>query len=211
MSSVSAPFGLRPSFFPTGLERAQCLQNGITSGLAANILKGQPVAYVNAANVGATGSANGTIIAAQAPSSASASQQYAVAGSFQGVEFTDTTGRRRVSNYWPSGTTVQSGSITNAYFYNDLNIVYEIQADGSMAQTSIGNEFLFTNITAGSTTTGLSQATLGSATAVANGNQGQMRVVDLCQNVDNAWGDAYTIVRVQMASTNFYGQYTATV
>ena len=211
MSTVSAPFGLRPSFFPTGLERAQCLQNGITSGLASNILKGQPVAYVNAANVGATGSANGTIIPAQAPGSASTSQQYAVSGSFQGVEFTDTTGRRRVSNYWPSGTTVQSGSITNAYFYNDLNIVYEIQADGSMAQTSIGNEFLFTNITAGSSTTGLSQATLGSATAVANGNQGQMRVVDLCQNVDNAWGDAYTIVRVQLASTNFSGQFTATV
>ena len=211
MSSVSAPFGLRPAFFPTGLERAQCLQNGITSGYAANILKGQPVAYVNAANVGSTGSANGTIIAAQAPGSASTSQQYAVSGSFQGVEFTDTTGRRRVSNYWPSGTTVQSGSITNAYFYNDLNIVYEIQADGSMAQTSIGNEYLFTNITSGSSTTGLSQATLGSATAVGNGNQGQMRVVDLGQGVDNAWGDAYTVVRVQLSSTNFFGQFTATV
>jgi hypothetical protein len=211
MSSVSAPFGLRPSFFPTGLERAQCLQNGITSGYAANILKGQPVAYVNAANVGATGSANGTIIAAQAPGAASASQQYAVAGSFQGVEYTDTTGRRRVSNYWPSGTTVLAGSVTNAYFYNDLNIVYEIQADGSMAQTSIGNEFLFTNIASGSSVTGLSQATLGSATAVGNGNQGQMRVVDLAQGVDNAWGDAFTVVRVQLSSTNFFGQFTATV
>ena len=211
MSSTSAPFGLRPAFHPTGLDRAQCLQNGITSGYAANILKGQPVAYVNAANVGSTGSANGTIIAAQAPSSASTSQQYAVSGSFQGVEFTDTTGRRRVSNYWPSGTTVQIGSVTNAYFYNDLNIVYEIQADGSMAQTSIGNEYLFTNITSGSTTTGLSTATLGSATAVGNGNQGQMRVVDLAQGVDNAWGDSYTVVRVQLTSTNFFGQYTATV
>jgi len=211
MSSTSAPFGLRPAFHPTGLDRAQCLQNGITSGYAANILKGQPVAYVNAANVGSTGSANGTIIAAQAPSSASTSQQYAVSGSFQGVEFTDTTGRRRVSNYWPSGTTVLSGSTTNAYFYNDLNIIYEIQADGSMAQTSIGNEYLFTNITSGSTTTGLSTATLGSATAVGNGNQGQMRVVDLGQGVDNAWGDSYTVVRVQLTSTNFFGLYTATV
>jgi hypothetical protein len=206
MSATNAPFGLRPAFFPTGLERAQCLQNGITSGYAANIYKGQPVAYVNAANVGSTGSANGTIIAAQAPSSASTSQQYAVSGSFQGCEFTDTTGRRRVSNYWPTGTTVQSGSITNAYFYNDLNIVYEIQADGSMAQTSVGNEYLFTNITSGSSTTGLSQCTL-----VGNGNQGQMRVVDLGQGVDNAWGDSYTIVRVQLTSTNFYGLYTATV
>ena len=211
MSSVSAPFGLRPAFFPTGLERAQCLQNGITSGYNANIFKGQPVSYVNAANVGSTGSANGTIIATPQASGASTSQQYAIAGSFQGVEFTDTTGRRRVSNFWPAGTTVQSGSVTNAYFYNDLNIVYEIQADGSMAQTSIGNEYIITNITSGNSTTGLSTATLGSATAVANGNQGQVRVVDLGQGVDNAWGDAYTVVRVQLASTNFYGQYTATV
>ena len=189
MSSVSAPFGLRPAFFPTGLERAQCLQNGITSGYNANIFKGQPVSYVNAANVGATGSANGTIIATPQASGASTSQQYAIAGSFQGVEFTDTTGRRRVSNFWPAGTTVQSGSVTNAYFYNDLNIVYEIQADGSMAQTSIGNEYIITNITSGNSTTGLSTATLGSATAVANGNQGQVRVVDLGQGVDNAWGE----------------------
>ena len=209
MSSVSAPFGLRPAFFPTGLERAQCLQNGITSGYAANILKGQPVAYVNAANVGSTGSANGTIIAAQAPGSASTSQQYAVAGSFQGVEFTDTTGRRRVSNYWPSGTTVQSGSITNAYFYNDLNIVYEIQADASMAQTTIGNEYLFTNVTNGSSTTGLSQATLGASTAVGNGSQGQMRIVDLAPYVDNAWGDSYTIVRVVNSNSQFFGAVTA--
>ena len=207
MSSTSAPFGLRPSFFPTGLERAQVLANGIPSGYASNILKGQPVAYGNAANSGTTG----TIVPAQATTGTSTSQQYAVAGSFQGVEFTDTTGRRRVSNYWPASTTTQTGSTTNAYFYNDLNIVYEIQADGSMAQTSIGGEYWFTNITAGSTTTGLSQATLGSATAVTNGQQSQMRVVDLCQNVDNAWGDAYTIVRVQLSSTNFYGQYTATV
>lgn len=207
MSSTSAPFGLRPSFFPTGLERAQVLANGIPSGYSSNILKGQPVAYGNAANSGT----NGTIVPAQTTTGNSTSQQYAVAGSFQGVEFTDTTGRRRVSNYWPASTTTLSGSTTNAYFYNDLNIIYEIQADGSMAQTSIGGEYWFTNITAGSTTTGLSQATLGASTAVTNGQQAQMRVVDLCQNVDNAWGDAYTIVRVQLSSTNFYGQYTAAV
>ena len=211
MSSTSAPFGLRPSFFPTGLERAQCLQNGITSGYNANIFKQQPVAYVSAANVGSTGSANGTIIAAQTTTGSSTSQQYAVAGSFQGCEFTDTTGRRRVSNYWPAGTTVQANSITNAYFYNDLNIIYDIQADGSMAQTSIGGEYYFTNITAGNSTTGLSQATLGASTAVTNGQQAQMRVVDLGQGVDNAWGDAYTVVRVQLTNTNFYGQYVAQV
>ena len=105
----------------------------------------------------------------------------------------------------------QSSGLRYIYVITDPNVVYEIQADGSMAQTSVGNEYLFTNITSGSSTTGLSQATLGSATAVGNGNQGQMRVVDLGQGVDNAWGDSYTVVRVQLSSTNFFGQYTATV
>jgi hypothetical protein len=210
MSATLAPFGLRPAFFPTGLERAQVLANGIPSGYSSNILKGQPVSYGQSANSGTTGQ----IVPTQAPASnasSTLSAQYTVTGSFQGVEFTDTTGRRRVSNYWPAGTTTFANTTTNAYFYNDLNIVYEIQADGSMAQTSVGNEYLFTNITAGSTVTGLSQATLGASTGVGNGNQGQMRVVDLCQNVDNAWGDAYTIVRVQLSGTQWYGAYTATV
>jgi len=199
MSATSAPFGLRPAFFPTGLERAQALANGIASGFSANILKGQPIVYGQAGNQTST-STNGTILPALATGT--------VTGSFQGVEWTDTTGRRRVSNYWPASTT---GTSIVAYFYNDLNIIYEIQADGSMAQTSIGGEYFFTNVTAGSTTTGLSQATLGASTNVANNAQGQMRVVDLAPYADNAWGDAYTIVRVQMVNTQFFGQYTAIV
>lgn len=196
MSSTSAPFGLRPAFHPSGLDRAQALANGITSGYASSILKGQPVQYGTTANSGTLG----TIIAAAATG--------AIAGAFAGVQWTDTTGRARVSNYWPANTAYTAGTCV-AYFYNDQNIVYEIQADGSMAQTSIGNEFNFTNITAGSTVTGLSQATLGSATAVGNGVQGQLRVVDLAPYPGNDWGDAYTIVRVVVANSQFFGATTA--
>ena len=210
MSATSAPFGLRPAFHPSGLDRAQALANGITSGLAVNILKGQPVTYTTAATVGSTGAANGTIIPAATPGNSAASSGYQVAGAFAGVEWTDVTGRRRVSNYWPSGTAYQTGSCV-AYFYNDQNIVYEIQADGSMAQTTIGGEYNFSNITAGSTTTGLSQATLASASAQSNGAQGQMRVVDLAPYVDNAWGDSYTIVRVTLPYSQFVAATTAVV
>jgi len=194
MSATNAPFGLRPSFFPTGLERAQAITNGITSGYSSNILKGQPVVYGTTANGGTLGT---IIIAANTG---------AVTGAFAGVEWTDTTGRRRVSNYWPAST---SGTKIVAYFYNDLNIVYEIQTDATISQTAIGNEYNFSNIAAGSTTTGLSQCTLGVSTAVGNGSQGQMRIVDIAAYPDNAWGDAYVIVRVQLASTQFYGAYTA--
>ena len=194
MSATNAPFGLRPAYFPTGLERAQALANGITSGYASNILKGQPVVYGSTANGGTLG----TIIPAATTG--------AVTGAFAGVEWTDTTGRRRVSNYWPANTT---GTQVVAYFYNDLNIVYEIQTDATIAQTSIGNEYNFSNITAGSTTTGLSQCTLGVSTAAGAGNQAQLRVVDLAPYPDNAWGDAYVIVRVQIANSQFYGAVTA--
>jgi hypothetical protein len=194
MSATNAPFGLRPAYFPTGLERAQALTNGIASGYSSNILKNQPVVYGSTANGGTLG----TIIPAAATG--------AVTGAFVGVEWTDTTGRRRVSNYWPAST---SGTNIVAYFYNDLNIVYEIQSDATIAQTAIGNEYNFSNITAGSTTTGLSAATLGVSTAAGAGNQAQLRVVDIAAYPDNAWGDAYVIVRVQIANSQFYGAVTA--
>jgi hypothetical protein len=181
MSATNAPFGLRPAFHPSGLDRAQALAGGIPSAYNTDILKGQAVLYVAGSGVIEPVNATGD----------------AVSGAFAGVEFTDTTGRRRVSNYWPANTAYQTGSCV-AYFYNDPNIVYEIQADGSVAQTSIGLDANLSNFAAGSNVTGLSQATL-SASILSTGVQGQVQVLDLAPYVDNAWGDAYTIVRVQVA------------
>jgi hypothetical protein len=181
MSATSAPFGLRPAFHPSGLDRAQALANGIASAFASDILKGQPVRYIAASGVIEPVTATGN----------------SVAGAFAGVEFTDTTGRRRVSNYWPANTAYQTGSCV-AYFYNDPNIVYEIQSTGSIAQTAVGLDMNFSNFAAGSNVTGLSQATL-TATVLGTGTQGQVQVLDIAPYPGNDWGDAYTIVRVQMA------------
>jgi hypothetical protein len=195
MSSTNAPFGLRPAFHPSGLDRAQALTGGIPSGYGSNILKGQAVQYSPNA---------GTII----PVVDTTTNSGLVSGAFAGVEFTDTTGRRRVSNYWPSGTTLATNTTSIAYFYNDQQIVYEIQADGSVAQTAIGNEANLSNFTAGSTTTGLSQMTL-SSTLVGSGSAGQFRIVDIAPYPDNAWGDAYTIVRVQVSKPQFISTVNA--
>jgi hypothetical protein len=181
MSATNAPFGLRPAFHPSGLDRAQALAGGIPSAYNTDILKGQAVLYVAGSGVIEPVNATGD----------------ALSGAFAGVEWTDTTGRRRVSNYWPANTAYQTGSCV-AYFYNDPNIVYEIQADGSVAQTAIGLDANLSNFAAGSNVTGLSQATL-SASILSTGVQGQVQILDLAPYVDNAWGDAYTIVRVQVA------------
>ena len=138
-------------------------------------------------------------------SNSAATSGYQVAGAFDGCEWTDTTGRRRISNYWPAST---SGTAIVAYFYNDPLIVYEIQADGSVAQTAIGDNANFSNLTAGSTTTGLSQCTM-SATLTGTSTYGQLRIVDLAPYPGNAWGDAYTIVRVQIANHQFVATLNA--
>ena len=194
MSSTSAPFGLRPAFHPSGLDRATALANGIqavstsgnvSAGYATTILKGQPVKMQT----------GGWIVVAAAGD--------AFLGGFDGVEWTDSTGRRRISNFWPANESFQVGSVV-VYFYSDPNIVYEIQTDGTLTQASVGDEADLSNTTAGSTTTGLSQATLSTSLA-GSGGSAQMRIVNLAPYADNAWGDDYVIVRATIAEFQFAG------
>ena len=42
MSATNAPFGLRPAFHPSGLDRAQALAGGIASAYNTDILKASP-------------------------------------------------------------------------------------------------------------------------------------------------------------------------
>ena len=188
MSATSAPFGLRPAYHPSGLDRAQGLANIIESGYTQNLLKGQAVKLA---------AATGYVVRADATD--------ALYGVFDGVEWTDTTGRRRVSNYWPALTAYQTGSLI-AYIWTDPQVVYEIQAAGSIAQTAIGAEFDLSSPYAGSTTTGLSQALMDTSAASANTSK-VLRVIDLAPYPGNAWGDAYTIVRVQIAKFQYNGTY----
>lgn len=175
MSSTSQPFGLRPAYSPSGVVRPTAYS--IASAYGANILQNQPVKIA----------ADGTLAAAAIGDR--------FIGTFQGVEFTDSDGRRRVSNKWTSGT-VASDII--AYATLDPSIVYEIQANGSIAVSDIGSQADFTTITAGSTVTGLSALMLDTAT-LTNSGSASLRIIDISSGPDNAAGDAYTIVQVQVA------------
>lgn len=175
MSTVSQPFGLRPSYSPSGVVRPTAYT--ILTGYASNILQNQPV------KIGTDGTVQAAAIGDR------------FIGTFQGVEFTDSDGRRRVSNKW---TASQAGTDIVAYVTLDPSIVYEIQANGSIAVTDIGSQADFTTITAGSTVTGLSALMLDTATLTTSGNA-SLRIIDLAPGPDNAFGDNYTIVQVQIA------------
>lgn len=173
MSSTSAPFGLRAVYSPSGVVRPQAMT--ILTAYASNILQNQPV------KIGT----NGTVEAAAIGDR--------FIGTFSGVEFTDTDGRRRVSNKWTAST---SATDIIAYVTLDPTMVYEIQSNAALAVSNIGEQFDFTTISAGSTTTGLSQLMLDVASSTTNAS---LRLIGITPGSDNNWGDTYVIAQVQIS------------
>ena len=183
MSSTSAPFGLRPAFNNSGLVRPSAYT--ILTGYAANILQNQPIKIHT----------DGTIEAA------AINDRFI--GTFQGVEWTDSDGRRRVSNKWTTGTT---GTDIVTYTTEDPNITYEIQANASAVVGDIGKQCPYTVITAGSTVTGLSAIMLDLSGTTTNSG---LQITNISPAPDNAWGDAYTILQVRISQHQFVADVAA--
>ena len=179
MSSTSAPFGLQPIYHASGSVRPQ--QFTLVDNYAATLLQNQPV------KIGTTG--------ALQPAAAGE----AFVGVFQGVEFTDSDGRRRVSNKWIANNT---GTDIIAYATTDPYIVYQMQSNAALNLTNIGNQLDTTVAGAGSTVTGLSAMMLDVASLVTSGTA-QLRVVGLTPYADNAWGDTYVVAQVEISEHQF--------
>lgn len=183
MSSTSAPFGLRPALHQSGVVRPSAYT--IVTGYASGILQNQPIkigtnGYIEAAAI------NDRFI-----------------GTFQGVEYTDTLGKRIYSNQWIANT---AATDIVAYTTEDPLITYEIQSNAALALTDIGKQYDFTTITAGSTTTGLSQLMLDVASSAANAS---LRLVNKASYINNDWGDTYVIAQVQIAEHQFVADVAA--
>ena len=181
MSSTNAPFGLRPEQNQSGYgtRGPRAVPGGISSGYNTAIYQHQPIKF---ATTGVINPVSGTTDA--------------FVGVFIGVEYTDSDGKRRVSNQWLANTVATD---VVAYVIDDPNTIYEIQADGSVAQSGgLAGQVNFTNLTANGN--GMSQCT-ANKTPVGTGNQGQLLVLDKAYNVDNDWGDSYTVLRVKIART----------
>jgi len=182
-----APFGLRPAYHPTGLERAKAYT--IASAYATAIFKGDPVIL----------NTNGTITIGTAAAD--------ILGVFDGVEYIDATGKPTYSNFWPAAQAVFSGSVPTAYVWDDPDIVYDVQANGSVAQTAIGDQADVV-MGAGSTQTGLSTTALNSTLAGA-GVQAQLRIVGFNLDPGNSVGDTYTVVQVKIARHQYIANKVA--
>lgn len=186
MGAASSPFGFRPSYHPVGFDRAS--KFAIAAAYGTQISEGQPVIL----------NTNGTVTAGTAAAD--------LLGVFAGCEYIDATGKPNVSTFWPAGQTVMAGTTPTAWVYDDPNCTYEVQADGSIAASAIGDQADISNAAANAN--GKSTSTL-SATLAGAGAQAQFRVVGFNQALDNAPGDAFTVVQVRIARHQFVSNKVA--
>jgi hypothetical protein len=213
MSTVFQPFGMKPVYHPSGLDRAvpfigtNTYNPGTTFTAPYSLSAGQ--SFYQFQPVAITSSGQLTI----ANQTAASGKVYGV---FDGVEYTNSDGRRSVAKSI-SLTALAASTQIIFWIFADPALVYEIQCNGSVGTGAIGTEYNF-DTTAGSTVTdGITIGNGGAgfsttallATPVGTGVQGQVRVVGLGREVaypagaNNNWGDAYTIVQVQIANNTF--------
>lgn len=194
MSTTAKGFGFKLVRSPSGAAFARRFP--IASGLAVNLFSGDPVKLIGTI-VGegsidlatGVGTRAGTIAACP------------ILGIFAGCEYTDSTGKLVKSPYWPSGTAQLSGTTAWALVYEGDQHEFEVYADGAVAQLDIGSQADWSLGASpyGSTSTGISNATI-SATPAADDAQGGFQIVDFVENGTDTAGDTYTRVIVRIAN-----------
>ena len=146
-----------------------------------------------------------------------------VIGTFQGVEYSDSSGKRTVSNKWLNGTGLFPGS--ELWFWytaaTTADTIFEIQSSAKLTQAAVGNRYnIVYQATPGvNAVTGFSVAQLDATASAAGGglivyalaydmnlattgaNNGYAPGTPTAGN--NNWGDAYVNVYVKLANSGF--------
>ena len=142
----------------------------------------------------------------------------AILGTFEGVEYSDSSGKRTVSNKWTNPGTFPGSEV---WFWfsatSSSDQVYEIQSNAALGQDSIGKTYGVANPTAPNAVTGFSTAALDVSTtsgglivyglaydptlATTLPNQGYVTGTPIAGN--NNWGDPFVNVYVKLAKPQF--------
>ena len=164
MANKDFAFGLKPVRTLGGTSNFTANEYTIPSGASNAIYQGSLVIMTAAGDIDIAASSSADVV-----------------GVFNGCFYTDpTTGKPTHSNYYP-GSIAASDIV--AQVYDDPRIVFEVQCDGTLADTAVGANADTTSTTSGSTTTGISSteisATVGAATA-------QLRIIGISKDPDNS-------------------------
>lgn len=167
MAATQSPFGLLPRWHPSGQDRSNQYENCILGGQTPSIYYGTPVMLavgqnsatpqVAAANVQ---SVTATVATGQVVIVPVHATTDPILGVFGGCEYTDTSGVRKYSKFWPSATSIYTGTYVIAYIWDDPETIFEVQMDGALNTGSNAYQYYGRQ-------TNLNSADLGSGTAPA--------------------------------------------
>ena len=180
MANVNKPFGLRPSgnLSATGAQKQYGYQ--IADNQSGAIYQGDLVVVYD-----------GYIIKYDATTHA------APTGVFNGCQYNDPTRADKPTwkNYYPGSININTGIIA-CEVLDDPSQLFLVQADGNVTQANIGKNADPTASTTGSTTSGVSNGSLSSA-SIAKTAALTFKIVGLYESPDNALGD-YAVLVVKL-------------
>lgn len=180
MANVNKPFGLRPSgnLSATGAQKQYGYQ--IADNQSGAIYQGDLVVVYD-----------GYIIKYDASTHA------APTGVFNGCQYNDPTRANKPTwkNYYPGSIDITTGIIA-CEVIDDPSQLFLVQADGNVTQANIGKNADPTASTTGSTTSGVSNGSLSSA-SIAKTAALTFKIVGLYDSPDNALGN-YAVLVVKL-------------
>ena len=180
MANVNKPFGLRPSgnLSATGAQKQYGYQ--IADNQSGAIYQGDLVVVYD-----------GYIIKYDASTHA------APTGVFNGCQYNDPTRADKPTwkNYYPGSININTGIIA-CEVLDDPSQLFLVQADGNVTQANIGKNADPTASTTGSTTSGVSNGSLSSA-SIAKTAALTFKIVGLYESPDNALGN-YAVLVVKL-------------
>jgi|SRR5579863_305266 len=214
MPALQSAYGLQPVWHPSGQVRRLAFDNVLLSTMNVPIYQNTPVKFVIGTGAAIAGV---TVATGQMVIQPVAANTDAFCGIFAGVEYQDANGRGQESSYWGASTALYTNTVARVYLIGteDPLTVYQIQFDGALntgsnlysfagKQANFNSTDISATAPAGSTGAGGLSACRASASLVATGSQGQLR---LCSNPQgspvNAPNDAFPNMYVQIAKHQF--------
>lgn len=177
MANVNVAFGMKPINLAGGAPNSTGTNAYFIKSDASAIYQGSPVIATNDGTIAITGSASG--------------DTYKHIGVFAGCEYvSSTTGKKTWSNYWPG-----SGADTNfdivAHVYDNPTQRFVIATDATFTNRATAIAAIFENSqfntgTSGSTTTGVSSASMDVATLDATNASLPLKILGLYDDPENS-------------------------
>lgn len=187
MASTAAPYGLKPVNLIGGTPFSGSTREFLIdpAGYAANIFNGSivRVASTGYLELVTTTGADGTTNAFPA----------GTVGVFLGCSYFNAQGQLIFSQYYPAGTT----GVVKAVVVDDDRTVFQVQANGPVAQAKMGENVFLANVqstSTGSTRTGNSNVAVSATSQTA---AAAFRIVGFVDSTTSSVGDAFTDVLVK--------------